>query len=238
MTSTQQLKVVTFLFTLSCFYYFDLTLFVAGILLGWILSGIAVSALYHRKISHRAFEYRNKLTEYFCYLLMIMSGQGTPLGWAIIHRTHHAKTDTIEDPQSPHSVGKFRTLISWYNIDNVNSKLVIDVLRDKKLMFLHNHYNKVFSVYALILFLINPLWVLYFAGVSVTVCAFFLGIVNTWGHSDVNKNSGTYAKNISFLGLLWGEETHKDHHISPSNSRFHDSDYCYWFIKLVGKSKV
>lgn len=238
MTSTQQLKVVTFLFTLTCVYYFDSTLFIAGIFLGWILSGLAVSALYHRKISHRAFEYKNKFWEYVCYLLIIMSGQGTPLGWAIIHRTHHAKTDTAEDPQSPRSVGKFRTLISWYNVDNVNPKLVIDVLRDKKLMFLHNHYNKLFLVYSLILFSIDPLWVLYFAGLSVTVCAFFLGIVNTWGHSDQNHINNTYAKNISFLGLLWGEEVHKNHHINPRNVKFHDRDYCYWFIRIIGKSKI
>lgn len=238
MTSTQQLKVVTFLFTLACIYYFDPTLFIAGTLLGWVLSGVAVSALYHRKISHRAFEYKNKLAEYFCYLLMIMSGQGTPLGWAMIHRTHHAKTDTNEDPQSPFSVGKFRTLISWYSIDNVNPKLVMDVLRDKKLMFLHNHYNKIFTVYVLVLFAVNPLWVLYFAGLSVTVCALFLGIVNTWGHSDLTKTSDTFAKNIKFFGLLWGEGTHKDHHIRPSDVRFNQWDYCWWFIKLISKPKV
>ncbi len=171
MTSTQQLKVATFLLTLVCFWYFDPILFLSGIFLGWVLSGIAVSALYHRKISHRAFEYKNKFSEYVCYLLMIMSGQGTPLGWAIIHRTHHSKTDTAEDPQSPFSVGKFKTLISWYKIDNVNPKLVIDVLRDKNLMFLHNHYNKFFAFNSLVLFLINPLWLLYFAELSVTVCA-------------------------------------------------------------------
>lgn len=238
MTSTQQLKVVTFLFTLACIFYFDPVLFVSGLILGWVLSGIAVSALYHRKISHRAFEYRNKFSEYFCYLLMIISGQGTPLGWAIIHRTHHSKTDTKEDPQSPFSVGKFRTLISWYSVDNVNPRLVMDVLRDKKLMFLHNHYNKLFAVYSLVLFLINPLWLLYFAGLSVTVCAFFLGIVNTWGHSDHLRTNDTYAKNISFLGLLWGEGTHKDHHLTPSLAKFNNNDYCYWFIKLVGKVKV
>lgn len=238
MTSTQQLKVVTFLFTLACIFYFDVTLFVSSLILGWVLSGIAVSALYHRKISHRAFEYRNKFSEYFCYLLMIMSGQGTPLGWAIIHRTHHSKTDTKEDPQSPFSVGKFRTLISWYSVDNINPRLVMDVLRDKKLMFLHNHYNKLFTVYASVLFLINPLWLLYFAGLSVTVCAFFLGVVNTWGHSDHLRTNDTYAKNISFFGLLWGEGTHKDHHLTPSLAKFSNNDYCYWFIKLIGKVKV
>ncbi len=238
MTSTQQLKVATFLLTLICFWYFDPVLFLTGIMLGWILSGVAVSALYHRKISHRAFEYKNKVSEYLCYLLMIMSGQGTPLGWAIIHRTHHAKTDTAEDPQSPFSVGKFKTLISWYKVDNVNPKLVIDVLRDKKLMFLHNHYNKLFAVYFLVLFLISPLWAIYFAGLSVTICALFLGIVNTWGHSDLTRNQDTYAKNIRFLNLLWGEESHKDHHLFPSKIKFQDNDYCYWFIKLIGRVKV
>lgn len=238
MTSTQQLKVVTFIFTIVSLFYFDIILFLISVFLGWLLSGVAVSALYHRKISHRAFEYRNKFSEYFCYFLMIMSGQGTPLGWAIIHRTHHAKTDTAEDPQSPFSVGKFRTLISWYSIDSVNPKLVMDVLRDKKLMFLHNHYNKLFAMYSLVLFLINPIWLLYFAGVSVTVCAVFLGIVNTWGHNDSYKTDNTYASNIGWDLILWGEGNHKYHHLNPSLSRFNQVDYCYWFMKLVSKPKV
>jgi stearoyl-CoA desaturase (delta-9 desaturase) len=237
MTPTQQLKVVTFFLTILCFFYFDPWLFVFGSVFGWVLSGIAVSALYHRKVSHRAFEYKNTISEYFCYLLMVMSGQGTPLGWAVIHRTHHAKTDTAEDPQSPHSVGKFRTLISWYTINNVNPKLVMDVLRDKKLMFLHNHYNKLFALYALILTAFDPVWALYFAGLSVTVCALFLGIVNTYGHSDPYMTDGTYAKNIKFYGLLWGEGQHKDHHKTPSAVRMGTNDYCYWFIKLVSKPK-
>lgn len=237
MTPTQQLKVATFVLTIASFFYFNFVLFLTSVFVGWLLSGIAVSALYHRKISHRAFEYKNKFWEYVCYSLMVMSGQGTPLGWAIIHRTHHAKTDTAEDPQSPHSVGKFRTLISWYKIDNVNPKLVMDVLRNKKLMFLHNHYNKLFAFYVLILLTIDPLWTLYFAGLSVTVCAFFLGIVNTYGHNDLHKTDGTYAKNIKFFGLLWGEETHKDHHTAPSTVCINSRDYCYWFIKLVGKVK-
>ncbi len=238
MTSTQQLKVFTFALSTLTVFYFDFWLFISAVLFGWALSGIAVSALYHRKISHRSFEYKNKLAEYLSYTLMIMSGQGTPLGWAIIHRTHHAKTDTKDDPQSPFSVGKFRTLISWYSVDNVNPKLVIDVLRDKKLMFLHNHYNKLFAVYTLLLFVVDPVLVLYFAGLSVTVCAFFLGVVNTWGHSDPYKTDGTYASNIGWNLLLWGEGSHKDHHARASSSQIGSLDLGYLFIKMIGNPRV
>lgn len=238
MTPTQQLKIFSFILTIISFYYFDLKLLILSMVFGWLLSGLAVSVLYHRKISHRCFEFKNSISEYISYLLMIMSGQGTPLGWAIIHRTHHSKTDTKEDPQSPHSVGKFKTLISWYKIDNVNPKLVIDVLRDEKLMFLHNHYNKVFLIYTIILAVIDPLWALYFAGTSVTVCALFLGIVNTWGHSDPYKTDGTYASNIGYDFILWGEGSHKDHHNLASSPKISKTDLGYYFIKLIGKVKV
>lgn len=238
MTPTQQLKVLTFILSILVPVYFDITLLIISVIFGWVLSGIAVSALYHRKISHRCFEYKNKVAEYISYALMIASGQGTPLGWAIIHRTHHAKTDTSEDPQSPHSVGKFRTLISWYKIDNVNPKLVIDILKDKKLMVLHNHYNKIFIGYMVILALFNPLFVLYFAGLSVTVCAFFLGIVNTWGHSDPYKTDNTYASNIGNNFILWGEGNHKDHHSKASSARISNVDFGYYFIKLIGNIRV
>jgi stearoyl-CoA desaturase (delta-9 desaturase) len=238
MTSTQHLKVFCFALSILCMFYFDITLFILSVLFGWILSGTAVSALYHRKISHRSFEYKNKVAEYFSYFLMLISGQGTPLGWAIIHRTHHAKTDTLQDPQSPHSVGKFKTLISWYHINDVNPKIIIDILRDKKLMMLHNHYNKMFVSYTLILFLINPLFCLYFAGLSVTVCALFLGIVNTFGHSDLTNQDGTYASNIALPWILWGEENHKDHHTNPSSFKISKTDWGSMFIRLIGNPKV
>lgn len=238
MTATQQLKVFTFILTILALLRFDLGLFISASVFGWILSGIAVSVLYHRKISHRTFEYKNTFFEYLSYLLMIMSGQGTPLGWAIIHRTHHSKTDTLDDPQSPHSVGKFRTMISWYKIDNVNPKLVIDILRDKKLMFLHNHYNKLFLLYATILLLIDPGVCLYFAGLSVTVCAFFLGVVNTFGHNSPVKIDDSYVTNILGQRILWGEALHKDHHTNPSNAKIGANDWGYYFIKLIGKPRV
>ena len=236
MTSAQYLKISCFILTLLALAFFDLNLFVISLIFGWFLSGI-VSVLFHRKISHRAFQYRNKFTEYISYLLMIMTGQGSPMAWTAIHRMHHAKTDTDEDPQSPHSVGKFKTFISWYTLETVNPKIMIDVLRDKKIMYIHNHYNKLFLAYAVFLFAVNPLYCLYFAGVSVTICSVFVGIVNTWGHDDLTQSEVTYAKNIPLPALYWGEGYHKTHHLMPTSTNLGPWDWGRWLIKLLAVSK-
>lgn len=239
MTQGQKLKVFTFLLTILALINFDPILLAISALFGWFLTGIAAEALYHRKISHRHFEYKNKIIEYLSYVIMIISGQGTPLGWAVMHRTHHAKTDTMEDPQSHHSVGKARTMTSWYSIDNPNTKMVSDIFKDRHLMFLHNHYNKLFLIYTAILFIISPIICLYFAGVSVVVCDLSVGIVNTFGHGNQINADGHYARNM-VIGerFLWGEGHHYNHHIDPSSPIFGKNDWGYYFVKLLGKPRV
>jgi fatty-acid desaturase len=232
MSATKQLKILCFILTLFSLLYFNVTLFAIAFIVGWILSGF-VGVLYHRKVSHRAFEYKNKFAEYICYVIMILTGQGSPLGWAAVHRIHHAKTDTLEDPQSPHSVGRIKTFTSWYKLQDFDSNIVSDISKDSKLIFLHNYYNRLFLIYIVLLLAINPVWCLYFAGVSVTVCAMFVGIVNTFGHDDYTNASGTMACNMPLSFLYWGEGYHKTHHLNPRLTNLGNIDLGYYLIKII-----
>lgn len=234
LNETQQLKIFCLILSIISFFYFNVILFLSAVIFGWILSGF-VSVLYHRKITHKVFEYKNKFTEYICYIIMILTGQGTPLGWAAVHRIHHAKTDTLEDPQSPHIIGRIKTFTSWYKIKEFNLRIISDILKDKKLMFLHQHYNKLFLVYVLLLLIINPIACLYFAGVSVLICAMFVGIVSTFGHEDYAEIDGTMASNMPFLFLYWGEGSHKTHHLNPRLVNLGKHDFGYPIIKIIAK---
>ena len=233
-------KVLMILLAIISMLNFHAGLCVIAIVLGWFMSGIVVSVLLHRKISHRLFEFKNNITKWFFYTLLLMSGHATPIGWGGIHRIHHSKTDTSYDPQSPHSVGRFRTFFSLYRLKNENPRQMIDLLKDKDLVFIHKYYGHIFGLYALILFLINPLYCFYFAGLAPTVCLLLPGFINTFAHDDYQLEYNTMAKNFSGIIMtiiFWGENLHKEHHRDPTNVRYHKYDIGYLFIKVLGKQK-
>ena len=60
----------------------------------------AVTIYLHRHQAHRALELHAIPSHFFRFWLWLTTGQVTK-EWASIHRKHHAKCDTEEDPHSP-----------------------------------------------------------------------------------------------------------------------------------------
>lgn len=230
--SSRLLQIITFVFAL---YLFDWQYFLVAVIAGWCLAGIAISAILHRKISHNAFKFKNKLTERLSYATLIFAGQSSPLSWAIVHRQHHAHTDTELDPQSHRIVGRWRTMLSWYQPNKVNPRQVVDLLRDADIMFLHQHIDKLFLIYAAITIAISPTLFLYAIGVIPTVAYLFIGVINTFGHSDDHCLQNTHAANLPFPVLFWGESYHKTHHLMPSAAQLGPRDPGYYIINLLRK---
>lgn len=230
--SSRLLQIITFVFAL---YLFDWQYFLIATTVGWALAGIAISAILHRKISHNAFKFKNKLTERLSYATLIVAGQSSPLSWAIVHRQHHAHTDTELDPQSHRIVGRWRTMLSWYQPNKVNPRQVVDLLRDADIMFLHQHIDKLFLIYAAITIAISPTLFLYTIGVIPTVAYLFIGVINTFGHSDDHCLQNTHAANLPFPVLFWGESYHKTHHLTPNAAQLGPYDLGFYIINLLRK---
>ena len=70
----------------------------------WFLSMFMQTFFLHRYAAHRMFAL-SRFAERFFYLLTFVS-QGTsflvPRAYAVLHRMHHAFSDTAQDPHSPH----------------------------------------------------------------------------------------------------------------------------------------
>ena len=217
------------LFAIS-FAYFNATYFLVSVFVGWVLSGIAVSCIYHRQISHKLWKPKNKPVEYLCYFFMVASGQGSPLSWAYVHRLHHKYTDQDRDPQSPITQGKWRTLFSYYKIQYPEVRVIRDLLQDSKIMFLHKHWNKMTAAYLTVLLACHPMLFLYAGGVYVW-CSLFVGILNTQAHRLTDEDS--HAQTLALPWFFWGENYHKVHHHSPYQLRHGKWDTGYWIIKLL-----
>lgn len=235
MTATHWIKIYYLLGTLLFFVWFDPAAFVAAFLMGWVLSGIVVSVVLHRKISHRQFEYRYPVFKYIGYCLLVVSGQGSPVSWAAVHRQHHSATDTADDPQSPHTVGRWRTMFSWYKVDKVNPRQLVDLLRDTEIMYIHKNTGWLFAVWCMLWWVLVPKLALAATALVPFFCSIWVGWINTQAHNGDAGKSGTRAQNIQPAVLFWGESYHQTHHLYPSQTSMGKYDLGHWLITKISK---
>src|SRR3989304_2820794 len=73
----------------------------------------AVTIFLHRCQAHRALDLHPAVSHFFRLWLWLTTGMVTK-EWAAIHRKHHAKCETAEDPHSPQIFGLNRVL--WLGV--------------------------------------------------------------------------------------------------------------------------
>lgn len=235
MTSTHWIKIYYIIGSIVFLFYFDLLQFLLAFLAAWVLSGITVSVILHRQISHRQFEYKNNFFKFLSYIFIVISGQGSPLGWAAVHRQHHKYSDRENDPQNPNIVGKWRTMLSWYKLDTINHRQLIDLLRNKELMYLHNHTGMIFLMYSTLIWILLPSYALSITAVVPFLCSLWVGYVNTVAHDSSINYEQNKAKNIDPQLLLWGESYHKTHHLNSALIKMGTYDLGYYVINFISK---
>jgi stearoyl-CoA desaturase (delta-9 desaturase) len=67
----------------------------------YVLTAAGITVGFHRMLTHRSFR-THKATEYVFAGLGSMAVQGPVIAWVADHRKHHAHTDVVGDPHSPH----------------------------------------------------------------------------------------------------------------------------------------
>jgi len=77
----------------------------------WLLSAFFQSSFHHRYASHRMFSMSRRAERIFHVLTYAVQGSSylSPRAYAILHREHHAYSDTARDPHSP---GFFSNVLS------------------------------------------------------------------------------------------------------------------------------
>ncbi|MEK7835093.1 MAG: fatty acid desaturase, partial [Pseudomonadota bacterium] len=69
----------------------------------------AVTIYLHRHSAHRALDLHPLVSHFFRFWLWLTTGMKTR-EWAAVHRKHHAKRETADDPHSPQVLGIHRVL--------------------------------------------------------------------------------------------------------------------------------
>ena len=225
---TTQLYVLSL--AIIALFIFDIKLLVIAFVIGWILQGISLETLIHRKYAHNQFSYKNKFWEYVCYLILLSTSLGRPYEWSYGHRVHHRYTDDVKDPQSPHSIGHLKTFLSlfpssvkgWDGIDQ-------DLRSQPRLMFFNKYYYHFYIAYNLIWFAIDPVLAVYFIGIPSILAWLSLGVINTTAHLEKGN-----PKDISFPLWFWGGNYHGTHHKFPGATNLGPRDLSFYVIKVIG----
>jgi stearoyl-CoA desaturase (delta-9 desaturase) len=195
------------------------------------LTIFSVTLYLHRSIAHRGVDFHPLLAHFFRFWNWITTSM-IAREWAAIHRKHHAKCETEEDPHSP--VVKGIGNVFWRGVelyreartDRVSieqyGKGCPDDWIERKLYTPHATLGPtlllfasfaLFGLMGVAVWAIQMLWIPFWAA----------GVVNGLGHWWGYRNFETddTATNLTPWGVwIGGEELHNNHHAFPSSAKF------------------
>jgi stearoyl-CoA desaturase (delta-9 desaturase) len=198
--------------------------------IGWILiEGVGVAVILHRYTSHRAFEIRPFLKPVLLWLACL-SLQGSPVGWAGIHRgSHHKHSDTDLDAHTPKK-GKMYSWHFWLHDWNkyFNPKYVIDLVRDPMQMWFAKYYTSLIIVTYIIVAAISIELLLFGLMIPAALSLYMESNINVFCHTPNmgyrNFETKDDSQNVPLLAwITWGQGWHNNHHKMGSSYDFGSS---------------
>lgn len=199
----------------------------------FFLSSIVVSAGYHRYFAHRAFK-AGIWYEYMVLILGPLSGAGHVLGWVGVHRLHHNHSDTPEDPHSPKHQPIWRVLTSTFKVPPIKHRHVVDLLKNKRVMWFYKWHSKIRIATYLFGLLLPIDWYIILLVMPMFWGYLGFGLLNTICHTGDN------VRNSAFVNIFTGGEGwHANHHERPRDwqigKKWYEWDPGAWFIRLIQK---
>jgi stearoyl-CoA desaturase (delta-9 desaturase) len=190
----------------------------------------SVTIFLHRHQAHRALELHPTVSHCFRFWLWLTTGMITK-EWVAIHRKHHAKCETCEDPHSPQIYGIGTVLFKGaklYRMEARNTATLEKYGRGTPDDWLErNLYSKhavlgIGIMLAIDLVLFGPIGFIMWGVQMVWIPFFAAGVINGVGHYWGYRNfaSSDASTNISPWGILiGGEELHNNHHAYVTSAR-------------------
>jgi stearoyl-CoA desaturase (delta-9 desaturase) len=195
------------------------------------LTIFSVTLYLHRSQAHRGVDFHPVLAHFFRFWSWASTAMVTK-EWVAIHRKHHAKCETEEDPHSPQIFGIKKVLL-----DGVD--LYRKARRDDATMEKYGHgtpddwlernvYSRypemgptflllvgiaLFGLWGVVIWACQMIWIPFWAAGVVN------GLGHWWGYRNFESNDT--STNLTPWGfIIGGEELHNNHHAFPSSSKF------------------
>lgn len=195
------------------------------------LTVLSTTVYLHRCMAHRALELHPIASHFFRFWLWLSTSTITK-EWTAIHRKHHAKVETGEDPHSPVAQGITKVLFEGAELYRLEAKKTETLDRYGEGTpddWLERHIYTRRSIYGVASMLLIDMFL--FGMVGVTIWAiqmawipfFAAGVINGIGHYFGYRNfeSRDASRNVVPFGfLLGGEELHNNHHAFATSAKF------------------
>ncbi len=228
---------------------------------GYVLVGLAlthitiasVTIYLHRAQAHRALDLHPAAAHFFRFWLWLTTGMVTK-EWVAIHRKHHPKVETADDPHSPQTRGINKVLwegAELYRAESKNLETLEKYGHGTPDDWLERNCYSRFSWQGVGLMLVVNVFL--FGALGLTIWAVQMlwipitaaGIINGIGHYFGYRNfaCADASKNIVPWGILiGGEELHNNHHAygtsAKLSSRWYEFDIGWLYIRTLAAMKL
>ncbi|NBC48646.1 MAG: acyl-CoA desaturase [Gammaproteobacteria bacterium] len=209
---------------------------------------VAVTLFLHRAQAHRALDLHPIPEHFFRFWLWLTTGMVTRR-WVAVHRKHHARCETADDPHSPQVLGLSKVFWQGAELYGLSAKTPSIVER-----FGHgtpddwlerNLYSRfawqgcalmliidlgLFGVYGITAWAVQMLWI------PVLAAGVINGVGHYWGYR--NFDTPDASANVSPWGfVIGGEELHNNHHAFPASARLSmrrwEFDIGWFYVRLL-----
>ena len=216
----------------------------------------SITIFLHRHQAHRALELHAIPSHFFRFWLWLTTGMVTK-EWTAIHRKHHAKCETIDDPHSPQilSIGKIlKEGSELYRKEAKNLETLErygegtpDDWMERNIYTKHS-VKGVASMLIINLVLFGPIgltiWAVQMAWSPLLAAGVINGVGHYWGYRNFQPEDA--SRNVVPWGILiGGEELHNNHHAYATSARLSNKWYEFdigWMyiciLKAAGLAKV
>ncbi|MEO8459227.1 MAG: fatty acid desaturase [Dokdonella sp.] len=217
------------------------------------LTILTVTLYLHRSQTHRGVDFHPVLAHFFRLWAWLSTAMVTK-EWVAVHRKHHAKCETEEDPHSPMIHGIDKVLwqgVDLYRIASRDPQAVEkygmgtpDDWIERNIYAAHPEMGPtvlaltsiaLFGVVGLALWALQMVWIPFWAAGIVN------GVGHWWGYR--NFETADTSTNLSPWGFwIGGEELHNNHHAFPSSAKFSlrrfEFDIGWAIIRICEKLKL
>ncbi len=216
----------------------------------------AVTIFLHRSQAHRALDLHPIPSHFFRFWLWLTTGMVTK-EWVAIHRKHHAKCETEDDPHSPVTRGIRTVLLQGSELYRAEAKVTETITKYghqtpddwlERNVYSRYIYGGIMVMLAIDVLLFGAIGITVFAvqmlWIPVTAAGIINGLGHWWGYR--NFEAADASTNISPWGLIiGGEELHNNHHTYPTSAKLSVKPYEFdigWVyirgLELLGLAKV
>jgi len=221
------------------------------IVVGLILTHITIASVtifLHRAQAHRGLDLHAIPSHFFRFWLWLTTGMVTK-EWVAIHRKHHAKCETVDDPHSPQVLGISKVLregAELYRAEAKNQETLDKYGHGTPDDWIERNVYTRFSWQGAGLMLVTnvvlfgpagaAIWALQMMWIPVTAAGIINGIGHYWGYRHFTCEDAS-TNIVPWAIVIGGEELHNNHHAFPTSarlsSRWYEFDIGWMYIRIL-----